>query len=256
MPEYQNLLCRNDHAVLPNNRRDKLQVRQMAVVAPAISLPMLILGGESPPDCLKSDKALNIMSSAPNLFAGLGGLIGWIGQRSILSADCPWDELRRRSFMKRNRKGGKRRKRTVQLWRYETAQAAVPYLSAVVRSLRDHWLEAAARHQRARRLAARPGRPDRATLIAHEEALKDAAEAENRFADTLAELEAVDVFCLEPSRGQALVPFIHEDELAWYVYDLFESKPFRFWRFHSDPLDTRRPIAEALNVSPKKSRPA
>jgi hypothetical protein len=151
--------------------------------------------------------------------------------------------------MKRNRKGSKRRRRTVQLWTYKRAKAAVPYLSAVLRSLREHWLQAAANHQLARRLADRPGRPDRDSLIAREEALQDAAEAETRFGDTLAELEAIDVFCLEPSQGQALVPFVHDEELAWYVFDLFEPKPYRFWRYHSDPLDTRRPIAQVLEKS-------
>jgi hypothetical protein len=146
--------------------------------------------------------------------------------------------------MKRNQKGTKRRRRHIRAWALDQARAALPYLSSVVRSLREHRLEAVTQHRNAERLANRPGRPDRDSLIAHAEAVKAAAEADERFRESLAELEAIDVYLLDPLTGQALIPFVQNEELAWYVYDAFDPEPLRFWRFHSDPLDMRRPLQE------------
>jgi hypothetical protein len=146
--------------------------------------------------------------------------------------------------MKRNQKGTKRRARQIRVWTLEQSKASFPYLSSVVRSLREHRLEAVAQHRNAQRLANRPGRPDRDSLIAHTEAIKAAEQANERFQEALAELEALDIFLIDPVAGQVLIPFVHDENLAWYVYDAFDPDPVRFWRFHSDPLETRRPLDE------------
>jgi hypothetical protein len=146
--------------------------------------------------------------------------------------------------MKRNQKGTKRRRRQIRVWSIEQARAALPYLSSVVRSLREHRLEAVTQHRTAEQLAQRPGRPDRDSLIAHAESVKAAEQADERFREALAELEALDIYLIDPVAGQALIPFAHDENLAWYVYDAFDPEPLRFWRYHSDPLDTRRPLAE------------
>jgi hypothetical protein len=144
--------------------------------------------------------------------------------------------------MNRNKKESKRRREMLQVWTHDQARAALPYIASVLRSLREHKLEAQAQQRTAARLDQRPGRPDRDTLIARQEALKTADKAEERFQEALDELQLLDVYCLDPIAGQALVPFVHDDQLAWYVYDLFDSEPLRFWRFHSDPLEMRRPF--------------
>jgi hypothetical protein len=140
----------------------------------------------------------------------------------------------------------KKREKTIRVWTLNQATAAVPYISSVVRSLREHWQEAAIKRQLVARLDKQPGRPNREQLIARQEAEKDASDAECRFNDAQAELAALDIFCLEPNRGQALVPFAYENELAWFVFDLFDSQAFRYWRFHTDPLDTRRTLNEMI----------
>ncbi len=145
--------------------------------------------------------------------------------------------------MKRNQKGAKRQRRQIRVWTLEQARAALPYLSSVVRSLREHRLEAVTQHRNAERLAHRPGRPDRDSLIAHAEAVKAAEQADDRFREALGELQSLDVFLLDPIAGQALVPFVHDEELAWYIFDAFDPEPLRFWRLHTDPLETRRPLA-------------
>jgi hypothetical protein len=146
--------------------------------------------------------------------------------------------------MRSNRKETKRRKRTIRVWTLDEATAAVPYIASVVRSLRDHWLDAAAKVQLADRLDAAPGRPDRNMLIAKAEAIREMQEAQDRYIDARNELTALDIYCIEPARGEALVGFLHENQLAWFIFDLFDAQPFRYWRYHNDPLETRRPIAD------------
>jgi hypothetical protein len=155
--------------------------------------------------------------------------------------------------MKRNRKGAPRRQETIRPWTYSRAQAALPYLASIMRSLREHRLDAHHHRLAAKRLADQPGRPDRQTLIAQEEALRASRRAEEQFEESLGELEALDVYCLQPVHGRALVPFVHNDQLAWFVYDLFDAEPLRFWRYHSDPLETRRPITKAQKDTAEES---
>jgi hypothetical protein len=110
-------------------------------------------------------------------------------------------------------------------------------------SLREHRLEAMEHHLTAQRLAQRPGRPDRKTLVAQAEAQQAAHEAERRYRDAQAELQALDVFSADPIAGLAFIPFVHNEQLAWYVYDLFEPDTIRHWRYHADPLELRRALA-------------
>jgi hypothetical protein len=139
------------------------------------------------------------------------------------------------------------------VWTLNEATAAVPYIASVVRSLRDHWLDAAAKHRLAARLDARPGRPDRALLIAKAEALKDAQEADSRYLDARDELTALDIYCIEPARGEALVAFLHDNQLAWFVFNLFDSQHYRYWRYHNDPLDARRRISDVMEPKAKSA---
>lgn len=144
--------------------------------------------------------------------------------------------------MKRQPKGAKTRSHTIQVWTYKQAQAAAPYIASILRSLREHALDALQYFHRVKRIANRPGRPDRSTLIAQQEAEREARRADNRFRDALHELQEMDIYAFDPIQGLALVPFVHNDQLAWYIFDLFDAQPLRFWRFQSDPEDTRRPV--------------
>lgn len=103
-------------------------------------------------------------------------------------------------------------------------------------------LEAQQRHLALKKLEKQPGRPDRHAILAHEEAVREATLAKERLEADVEELMELDVYCLEPIQGLALIPFIQENQLAWFVYDLFEPDQLRFWRYHSDPLETRRPV--------------
>src|SRR5262245_54332706 len=92
---------------------------------------------------------------------------------------------------------------TLHLWTYPEAVNALPYFRAVVRSLREHWLEMQRARLQVRRLDARPGRPDRQALIVRAEAAREAELAEDHFNEALRELEALDVYGLDPAGGVA-----------------------------------------------------
>ena len=130
------------------------------------------------------------------------------------------------------------------LWTYEAALRAVPYLRAVVRSLREHWLHLQSARRQIERLDSRPGRPDRQTLIRRAVAVQELDQADRQLEETFDELKAIDVYCLDPAQGLALIPFGKGDELAWYVFDLFSPQGLEGWRLHSDPLETRRPLEQ------------
>jgi hypothetical protein len=148
--------------------------------------------------------------------------------------------------MKRKRKQKRPQLRTISLWDYPRAHKALPYLRSVTQSLRDHWLEVQDKRLAVDRLSRQRGRPDRAALIAGASAAAQKAQAEDRFADALSELVDIDVYLLDPVRGLAFIPFQREQDLAWFVFDLFDSADLKTWRFHKDPLEMRRPIAEVI----------
>jgi len=156
--------------------------------------------------------------------------------------------------MNRNRKETKRRNQVLRIWTVAEARAALPYIASIVRSLREHWFEAQAHRRALGRLEGRNGRPDRANLIAQQEETRAAREAEVHYQHALEELHALDVYCLDPNRGEVLIPFVQDKQLAWYVYDLFDADGLRFWRFHGDSLETRRPIAEEWKDSSGQTR--
>jgi hypothetical protein len=135
------------------------------------------------------------------------------------------------------------------MWTYPEAVAALPYLRSVLRSLREHWLQWQQARLRVRRIDARPGRPDRHALIVRAEAGRDAERAEGQYEEALAELLALNISCLDPAKGLALIPFRQGDELAWYILDLFAPRGLDAWRLDSDPLPTRRPLGEPFDTA-------
>jgi hypothetical protein len=143
---------------------------------------------------------------------------------------------------------------TLHLWTYEAALRAVPYIRVVVRSLRERWLDLQSARRQIQRLDSRHGRPDRQTLICRAVAVTDLDQAEIQLEDAFDDLKAIDVYCLDPAQGLALIPFGMGDELDWYVFDLFAPQGLEAWRFHSDPLETRRPLEhDAGAVLPTQS---
>ncbi len=157
--------------------------------------------------------------------------------------------------MNRRHPGAKRRSRTLQTWTLQQAEAAIPYIRSVVASLREHHLDMQARQLEVKRLRARPGRPDRTALIEMQHAAQETDRAAARAMEAAEELADLDVFCLDPVEGQAILPFICEDQLAWYLFDHFDDyKPLRYWRFDSDPVETRRSLTPLQQGEAGKAR--
>jgi hypothetical protein len=142
----------------------------------------------------------------------------------------------------------RRSRNTLRLWTFDQARAVVPYLASIVRSLREHALHIQTVRRRLATLEDQPGRPDRRVLISIEECKRDLARAEEENAAALSELESLDVQLLDAVQGQVLVPFVHDDQLAWYIFDLFDSQPIRSWRYQSDPDETRRKLTAAQMI--------
>jgi hypothetical protein len=152
--------------------------------------------------------------------------------------------------MNPNSKGARRSHKGLRLWTHARALAALSYVTPVLRSLREHWIEMRSHRRRARNLTDRPGRPDRAVMIAQQEASQEAHKASAAYAEAQKELQALEITCVDPIRGQALFPFLHKKKLAWFLYDLFEEQPLRYWRYQDDPVDVRRPVAPTEEDSP------
>ena len=143
-----------------------------------------------------------------------------------------------------NRNSYKKRQKTILLWTFPQARAAATYLGSVLRSIRETWLEAVRKEIDSERLAAKPGRSDRKRILDEQQASTEARLAYERYQEAREELEGLGIACLDPNQGMAWIPFSHENQLAWFVFDLFDSESIRFWRFQTDSLETRRPTAE------------
>src|SRR5262249_16871 len=95
---------------------------------------------------------------------------------------------------------------SMHFWTYPEAVKAVPYIRAVIRSLRDSWLRLRQARLRLERLASQPGRPDRHGLILREDLAQDVQKAGQNCDDALNELMTIDVYSLDPAAGVALIP--------------------------------------------------
>ncbi len=133
---------------------------------------------------------------------------------------------------------------TLRLWTYADAVKAVPYLRSLVQSLRDGWLEMRQAQEQVRRIESRPGRADRDSLIQLDESNRDIERAEAKLDETMHEMLALSAYCVDPGAGLAVIPFLKDEALAWFVFDLFDPQGLVAWRLYSDPLEMRRPLAE------------
>ncbi len=121
-----------------------------------------------------------------------------------------------------------RRHSLSRFWTCAEAQAVVPYVASIMRSLREQRLEYFRHHLAAKRLAGKPGRSRRDTLLAHEEAVRAAGRADAEYHQTLAELNSLGFRCLDSAAGLAAVYVYHDEFVTEYLYDLFDSQPIRF----------------------------
>ncbi len=121
-----------------------------------------------------------------------------------------------------------RRNRFRSVWTYAQARAVLPYVAAIMGSLREYRLDFLRHRLAAKRLAAKPGRPRRDTLLDLEEAARAEGRADAEYQKTLAELNSLGIRCLDSVAGLAIFTVYENGYLREYVYDLFDSQPLRF----------------------------
>ena len=143
--------------------------------------------------------------------------------------------------MKRN-PGKKRKQQLIQVWSYDQTIKALPYLLEVIRSLRENYLAMQFANHRLSKIGQRLGRPDRSVFIAKQEAQMDSETASSKYNQDVAELESMGMFVASPANGVVAIPFIEEEQLAWFILELYHEDHVVGWRYQSDPLDTRRAI--------------
>jgi hypothetical protein len=143
--------------------------------------------------------------------------------------------------MKRHRKSVEN-PQTIQVWTLEKARSLQPYLISIIDSMREARLEGQAHATRVAKLGARHGRPKRDQIIEIADEKTMVEEASERFRMAQEELQQLDVYCIHPVQGWALIPFVNEEQLAWFIFDRFAQDPLRFWRYNVDPLDVQRAI--------------
>ncbi len=144
--------------------------------------------------------------------------------------------------MKHHSKNSKQQVHEFPVWTYEQANLAVPYIRSILRSLREQFLNLQSLQLRAQRLANKPGRPTREQILNQEETAREADRVEDSLSETVDELTFLNIHCVEPSQGVAMIPFVQRDELAWLVFDLFGEQHLTGWRFHHDELSRRRSL--------------
>lgn len=143
--------------------------------------------------------------------------------------------------MKRN-PGKKRKQQLIQVWSFDQTIKALPYLLEVIRSLRENYLAMQFANHRLSKIGQRLGRPDRSVFIAKQEAQLDSETSSSKYNQDVAELESMGMFVASPANGVVAIPFIEEEQLAWFILELYHEDHVVGWRYQSDPLDTRRAI--------------
>jgi len=97
-----------------------------------------------------------------------------------------------------------RRNRFSGVWTYAQARAVLPYVASIMRSLREHRLDFLRHRLSAQRLAGKPGRPRRDTLLAQEEAAREEGRADAEYQKTLAKLKSLGIRCLDSVASLAI----------------------------------------------------
>ena len=144
---------------------------------------------------------------------------------------------------------------SLRMWSYPNAVKAIPYIRSLVQSLREGWIALRQAQQDIERTKARPGRPNRDTLIRLDESQREIERAEANLEEIVNDMAALSAYSIDPGAGLAVIPFLQRQELAWYVFDLFDPQGIAAWRLYSDPLELRRPLSELEMAAPTTEIP-
>src|SRR5262245_16980002 len=107
--------------------------------------------------------------------------------------------------MKRQRKNADQPVEEFPVWTFEQAGRAVPYITSVMNSIRDLYLDEQSQRRLARKLEEQPGRPNRGAIIRCEEAKREADRLQGEVAGAAQELAQLNVHCVDPVNGLAMI---------------------------------------------------
>ena len=93
---------------------------------------------------------------------------------------------------------------SLRLWAYPDAIKAVPYIRSLVQSLREWWLELRQAQENVDRTKARPGRPNRDTLILLEESQRDVDRKEAGLEEIVTDMMTLSAYSVDPGAGLAV----------------------------------------------------
>lgn len=142
----------------------------------------------------------------------------------------------------RKSKSKTRRLKVIRLWNYPDAVRATPYVRSVLKSIRTHYLDSLRHRLAINRLSEQ--KANRENLIALDDARKELDRSEDAFKESHRDLRKIDIFLLDPLEGFALIPFQRDEELAWMVFEQFDSEGVVGWRWHKDDLEVRRSLKD------------
>src|SRR5204862_43380 len=97
-------------------------------------------------------------------------------------------------------------------------EAAVPYIASIVHCLGEHTLEARQQHRALAALNARPGRPDRATLLRTQEGGRHVRPADDQARDAEQDRNHLEALSLDPLHCLALVLLLGGGVLARWCF--------------------------------------
>ncbi|GEM_PF-286370 len=143
--------------------------------------------------------------------------------------------------------GKKGKKRLLQTWSFDQVTKALPYLIDVTRSLRESYLAKQFEKRRLNKISqVLTGlgltSQGRTYLIQIQQTQFDLDLASSKYESDAQELESMGIFVVSPSNGCVAIPFLQEEQLAWYVLELYHEETICGWRYQSDPIETRRPL--------------
>jgi len=142
----------------------------------------------------------------------------------------------------RRQPNGKKGKKKVDVWTYNRAKKALPYLKEITRSIRENFLAAQACKRQLDIIDHKKGRHDRMDFIRMQELSVDRQQLESKFQQDVDELEEMGIYLVSPIEGLIAIPFVTDEQLAWFLLELHAEDPLNSWRYQADPLETRRPV--------------
>lgn len=136
----------------------------------------------------------------------------------------------------------KKNQKQIPVWNYHQSKKALPYLLEITKAIRENYLEAKGTKRQLEIIDHKKGKHDRMDFIRMQELGVEHQLAQGKYQQDVDELEEMGIFLVSPTQGLIAIPFVIEEQLAWFLLDIHDEEPIHAWRYQSDPLETRRPI--------------